>query len=166
MPEPAVGFILENVRNEYGNGVYDNNHQFQLKSVARSAGVSETLWRSAKIQAGVKSFIRQAHTLYFPSARTSRPFAKAAIAAGAITATELLAIEEFKALQEAFERFGLAEHVWFDHVSIEAEHSQESLDLALHFCTDAERIAAVEYGLTRLLDANVALYDGLLCAIQ
>src|SRR5581483_9422771 len=33
MPEPAVGFILENVRNEYGNGDYRLCHQGQLRSI-------------------------------------------------------------------------------------------------------------------------------------
>ena len=33
MPEPAVGFILENVRNEYGNGDYARAHQGQLLEI-------------------------------------------------------------------------------------------------------------------------------------
>jgi pyrroloquinoline quinone (PQQ) biosynthesis protein C len=163
MPEPAVGFILENVRNEYGNGIYQNNHQLQLKSVASLAGVDEALWKQTKIESGVKRFIPQACRAYYPAAKLG--VQRAAIAAGAITATELLAIEEFRSMQKAFARLGLEKHVWFDHVSIEQEHSNESLELALYFCSTETGCAAVEHGMRSLLDANIDLYNGLLAAL-
>jgi hypothetical protein len=173
MPEPAVGFVLENVRNEYGNGNYADNHQRQLKDVATCAGVSQDSWRQAKIQPGIRRFIRQAVRYYHPTAsviagagehngtRLSAP----AVCAGAITATELLAVSEFKALQKAFACFGLSHHRWFDHVTIEEEHSGESLRLALYFAESGELYKSVEVGMKGILDANVDLYDGLLAAV-
>jgi len=165
MPEPAVGFVLENVRNEYGNGSYADNHQRQLKDVAVSAGVSEPMWRAVAITTGVKQFIKQAPQFYYPI----RPRARAqlaAVAAGAITATEILAISEFKALQKAFAPLGLANHRWFNHVMIEEEHSDESLMLALYFIEERAAFPDVEAGMKGILDANCHLYDGLLAALR
>jgi pyrroloquinoline quinone (PQQ) biosynthesis protein C len=161
MPDPAVGFVLENVRNEYGNGNYACNHQGQLLDVAAKAGVSPAMWQAAPMQAGVERFIESVSRLYYPSEQTPL---REAVAAGAITATELLAIEEFAALQKAFAHFGLSNHVWFDHVLIEQEHSDESLLLALHFMDSSDGLAAVERGMNAVLTANLDLYDGLLAA--
>jgi hypothetical protein len=193
MPEPAVGFVLENVRNEYGNGNYCDNHQSQLKDVAVSAGVSESMWRAVSITDGVKKFIKQAPQFYYPvedrghparirsglgSSACSRSEPQcapsgearaprvAAMAAGAITATEILAISEFKALQKAFAPLGLANHRWFNHVTIEEEHSDESLMLALYFIEEHDGFADVEAGMKGILDANCHLYDGLLAALR
>jgi hypothetical protein len=173
MPEAAVGFVLENVRNEYGNGNYADNHQSQLKNVATCAGVSEDSWRKAKIQPGIRRFIRQAVRYYRPTAavlagageNNGTKLTAPAVCAGAITATELLAVSEFKALQKAFAAFGLSHHRWFDHVTIEEEHSDESLRLALYFAQNRDLFRSVEVGMTGILDANMDLYDGLLAAI-
>lgn len=90
---------------------------------------------------------------------------RAAISAGAITATEILAIREFEYLQMAFAKLGLADHVWFDHVTIEAEHSDESLALALYFAEKQDALHSVEAGFRGILAANMRLYDGLLATI-
>jgi hypothetical protein len=167
MPEPAVGFVLENVRNEYGNGDYSRNHQAQLRNVASAAGVPQADYATAKINTHIRQFISLATTFYCPPRDSIPPgMLKAAIAAGAITATEVLAIKEFRYLQMAFSRFGLGDHIWFDHVSIEAEHSDDSLSLALYFTEHHHAIDSVEFGLRGVLDANVKLYDGLFECIQ
>ncbi len=170
MPEPAVGYILENIRNEYGNGDYAGNHQAQLRDLARCSGVDSADFCKFTIEPGVKLFIKSVSELYVPSARHSnrapQGFYKPAIAAGAITATELLAIKEFELLQKAFGRIGHEHHIWFHHVSIEAEHSDESLALARYFIENHDSYHAVEYGLRGVLDANVHLYDGLLAALH
>lgn len=175
MPEPAVGFVLENVRNEYGNGSYADNHQGQLRDVAFRAGVTPELWDSFAVEPGVKRFIHQAPRFYYPPrfqddaiAFANQPAIKAppaAIAAGAITATEILAICEFRAMQKAFAHFGLQNHIWFNHVTIEAEHSDESLMLALYFIEERDAFDAVEIGMRGILNANLDLYDGLLSAL-
>lgn len=167
MPEPAVGFILENVRNEYGNGSYENNHQFQLLDVAIAAGATTQMLSAVKIQPGIKTFIKEASSFYYPrAAGKPRHFLTAAVAAGAITATEILAINEFRSLQIAFTPLGLTNHVWFDHVAIEAEHTDESLALALYFIEHHQAADAVLFGLTGVLDANIHLYDGLLSSLH
>ncbi len=166
MPEPAVGFVLENVRNEYGNGDYSHNHQWQLQDVAWKAGVSQQRYRQLPVQAAIKRFIRQAASFYSPPCGSvPKGMQKAAIAAGAITATEVLAITEFRHLQRAFHNFGLEKHIWFHHVTIEEEHTDDSLALALYFITNHKTLASVEYGMSGVLDANIHLYDGLLAAI-
>jgi hypothetical protein len=66
----------------------------------------------------------------------------------------------------AFAKLDLAHHIWFHHVTIEAEHSDESLALALHFLHNNDAWQEVEYGMLGVLDANVSLYDGLLAAIS
>lgn len=163
MPEPAVPLVLENVRNEYGNGNYADNHQDQLRSLAFASGVTENVFRSCKIYAGVRDFIRLACKFYWPGSISKlRP---AAVAAGAITATELLAIKEFACMQKAFRRRNLAHHIWFHHVSIEREHSDESLALAMYFSERPLGLESVEYGLHGILDANIRLYDGFLSAL-
>jgi hypothetical protein len=162
MPEPAVGFVLENVRNEYGNGIYANNHQQQLRDVASACGVTDECWNGARVEAGVRRFIRDAIRYYRPS--PEMPGKKAAIAAGAITATELLAISEFRALQVSFAKVGLGTHIWFNHVLIEEEHCDESLMLALYFIEKGFG-DSVGIGLQGVLNANVHLYDGLLAAM-
>jgi hypothetical protein len=202
MPEPAVGFVLENVRNEYGNGDYARNHQGQLQDVAWSAGVDRAFYEQVHIEPGVRVFCRRAPRFYlaqgvrladvidgndtgfsstygvkeaagtgFSSARganesAGRNMLRAAISAGAITGTEILAIREFQYLQKAFATIGLADHIWFNHVTIEAEHCDESLALALYFIEKHNALASVEYGMTGILDANISLYDGLLSALN
>ncbi|CAN5326747.1 hypothetical protein BH10CYA1_BH10CYA1_29990 [soil metagenome] len=165
MPEPAVGFILENVRNEYGNGDYSKAHQWQLKDLAQQAGVTDDAFDSAKIEAGTKKFIQTATQYYDPKPSSSVGLMRAAVSAGAITATEILALEEFKALQIAFSQFNLQHHIWFDHVSVEAEHTDESIQLAEYFIEKHNAVKAVEHGLNGVLEANVSLYDGLLNAL-
>jgi hypothetical protein len=179
MPEPAVGFILENVRNEYGNGNYKKNHQAQLRDLAYKIGIDEQQFLRYPINSGVRQFISLANELYFPAqneiegvpsfyTEPVEAFARevavrrAAIAAGAITATEVLAIKEFVCLQKAFTRFGQRHHIWFHHVTIEEEHSEESLALALYFIREHNAMESVMTGLIGILDANVHLYDGLL----
>ncbi|MFA6212293.1 MAG: iron-containing redox enzyme family protein [Candidatus Obscuribacterales bacterium] len=176
MPESAVGYILENVRNEYGNGVDSERHQLQLQDVAFSTGVSPQDYRNFSVERAVKKFIKAVTPLYFPieqhtakhaplfNEQTSS-FSKAAIAAGAITATELMAVEEFKALQIAFRQFDLQDHIWFDHVRVEEEHSGDSIALALYFLNKHQSFEAVEFGLKGVLNANMHLYDGLLATL-
>lgn len=169
MPEPAVGFILENVRNEYGNGNYAGNHQDQLRSLAHSVGIAPETFEQQPIQPGVRTFIRQATQLYFPVRRdkqvnTPEVLYRPAIAAGAITGTELLAIKEFKFLQKVFARRGQEHHLWFHHVWVEEEHFGESLALARYFIEHHHAFDAVEYGLRGIFNANLHLYDGLLAA--
>lgn len=165
MPEPAVGFILENVRNEYGNGDYNKAHQWQLKDLALQAGVTDDAFKAAKIEPGTKKFIQTVPRYYDPKPASAAGFMRAAVSAGAITATEILALEEFKALQTAFGQFGLEHHIWFDHVRVEAEHTDESIQLAEYFIDQHNAVRAVEYGLNGVLEANVYLYDGLLSAV-
>jgi hypothetical protein len=88
------------------------------------------------------------------------------VVAGAITATEILAIEEFKAMQIAFASFGLDKHIWFDHVTVEENHSDDSLALAHYFMRQPRHIAAVLVGMNGVLDATEKLYDGLLSAVS
>lgn len=163
MPEEAVTFVLENVRNEYGNGNYELNHQRQLRDLCFACGVSSSEFHAVKIQAGVKSFIKQANRFYRPGKHAPKMMKTAAITAGAITATELLAIKEFTYMQKAFEKRKMQHHIWFHHVNVEAEHSEESLALAGIFA--GENLRALEYGLNGVLDANIRLYDGLLSAM-
>lgn len=193
MPEEAVGYILENVRNEYGNGRPEGRHQLQLQSLAWAIGVLPEKYRSYAITPGIKQFIKQVTPYYYPIARPQgkaspdqklagnqtssgnrtssenlKPSgSRAAIAAGAITATELLALEEFKSLQKAFAGFGQEHHIWFDHVTIECEHLEDSVSLALYFL---EQNRAPEedvlLGLSGVLDATVHLYDGLLACLD
>ncbi len=165
MPEPAVGFILENVRNEYGNGDYSKAHQWQLKDLALQAGVTDDAFNAAKIEVGTRKFIQTATRYYDPKPSSSAGFMRAAVSAGAITATEILALEEFKALQIAFRQFKLEHHIWFDHVTVEAEHTDESIQLAEYFIDKHNAAKAVEHGLNGVLEANVLLYDGLLNAL-
>lgn len=168
MPEKAVGFILENVRNEYGNGNVDGRHQLQLQDLAHQSGTSAGQYARLPVKAGVKRFIREVTPFYYPpqNKHLNAPFrSKAGIAAGAITATEILAIEEFKALQIAFTPFGLADHIWFDHVTVECEHTDESICLALYFAERGHK-DSVKWGLEGVLKANLSLYDGLLACLS
>ena len=171
MPECAVGFILENVRNEYGNGDADGRHQLQLQDLAWQIGLSRSQYDGFAITSGIRTFIKDVTAYYYPVKNEVSPdwqfSSRAAVAAGAITATELLAIEEFKSLQKAFTPFGLADHIWFDHVAIECEHFEDSVNLALYFLESREEReknleADVLFGLKGVLDANMHLYDGLL----
>lgn len=167
MPEEAAGFILENVRNEYGNGNVDGRHQLQLIDLSDKSGVPRARFDAERIRPGIRRFIAEVTPAYYPlkeniPAGLYRP----AIAAGAITATEVLALKEFKAMQKAFQKLDLHNHIWFDHVTVEAEHTMESLALALFFIEKRDALSSVEFGLKQVLDANVHLYDGLLEAIQ
>ncbi|MBX9689832.1 MAG: iron-containing redox enzyme family protein [Candidatus Obscuribacterales bacterium] len=167
MPEPVVTWVLENVRNEYGNGDYSKNHQEQLRDLVWSCGIARDEFFATKIQEGVGKFIAEASRFYRPQTASLPPKTKtAAVVAGAISATEMLAVKEFAALQKAFYSRGLQHHIWFDHVGIEVEHLDESLSLALYFTEQESGRAAVEYGLKGVLDANLHLYDGLLAAIR
>jgi hypothetical protein len=168
MPEEAAGYILENVRNEYGNGNPAWRHQLQLKELAKCAGASAEQFAGEPIQPGVREYIRRIVPLYFPIRAIGLPngLYRPAVAAGAITATEVMALEEFRAMQHAYRHLGLADHIWFDHVNVEAEHSDESLALALHFIERHGAQEAVMFGMQSVLDANVRLYDGLLSALK
>lgn len=165
MPEDAACYVLENVRNEYGNGDPEKRHELQLLDLAWQAGVTQEQYRQVKVDPAVKRFIRTVVPLYFPKHHTvpaamSRP----AIASGAITATEILAVSEFTAMQKAFAKIGLDSHIWFDHVAVECSHTDDSLALVNYFVERKGAMPAVEFGLRGVLDANVDLYDGLLNA--
>lgn len=171
MPEPAVGFVLENVRNEYGNGDYSLCHQRQLRDlIARLQLNGGRSYGDITIADGVRQYMLNIGRFYCPTAAERSRVPKlhggnAAIAAGAITATELMAVEEFKAMQTAFRVFGLAEHPWFDHVSIECDHGKQSLALAEYFLRNCDANAAIHHGFTSTLETNQFLYDGLLQAL-
>jgi len=171
MPERAVGFILENVRNEYGNGRVENRHQLQLQDLAWQIGVSPSSYHQAPIKTGIRTFIKEVTPYYYPlghfkGTNFKAIKSRAAVAAGAITATELMAVEEFKALQIAFASFGKEHHIWFDHVTIECEHFEDSVNLALYFLQENSDLEAdVLFGLNGVLNANLHLYDGLLACL-
>lgn len=167
MPEEACGYVLENVRNEYGNGDPGKRHQLQLLDLARQAGVKEDQFRNEGIKPGIRSFMRQVVSLYNPRPEQCPPGLKrSAISAGAITATEFLAIKEFRYMQKFFAKLGLEHHIWFNHINVEVEHFEEASALAIYFIMEHQASQAVEHGLTGVLNANVALYDGLLDAIS
>ncbi|HEY9712066.1 MAG TPA: hypothetical protein V6C72_01275, partial [Chroococcales cyanobacterium] len=69
MPDEAVGFVIENVRNEYGNGMSEDRHQNQLRDLARQARVTTEEWQSAPIFDGVREFIRRANIFYNPTGK-------------------------------------------------------------------------------------------------
>ncbi|MCC7530084.1 MAG: iron-containing redox enzyme family protein [Candidatus Melainabacteria bacterium] len=165
MPEEAVGYILENVRNEYGNGNPDHRHQLQLHDLAFQSGVTAEELREAPLTAGVKKYMQQVPQFYFPENTGLEAYLLfPAISAGAITATEILAIEEFRHMQKSFAFLGLDQHIWFDHVTVEVEHSDESVALAVFFADRENGVESVLDGLQGVLDANILLYDGLLAA--
>ncbi len=165
MPEEAVGYILENVRNEYGNGNPDHRHQLQLHDLSVRAGVTVEELKNAPLEAGVKKYMQVVPQLYFPENTALAPVLMfPAISAGAITATEILAIEEFRHMQNSFAFLGLDQHIWFDHVTVEVEHSEDSVALAVFFADTDDGVESVLDGLEGVLDANVHLYDGLLAA--
>lgn len=167
MPEEAVGYILENVRNEYGNGNPDHRHQLQLFDLGVKAGVEISDLEHETIMPGVADYISTVPNFYFPeNSDHPRHLIKPAIAAGAITATEILAIEEFRHMQNSFRYLSLEHHIWFDHVTVECEHSEESVALALFFAKDKIGLESVLYGLNSVLDANMNLYSGLLEAAK
>lgn len=172
MPEPAVGFILENVRNEYGNGDYARAHQGQLLDIVsileREFGLSRD--QEFKLTDGVRAYMEEVPGFYKPDPALHGDFAAiACISAGAVTATEVLALEEFKVLQQAFRPFDLAEHIWFDHVKIESEHAEESLDLIRYFLAvdpDGSTFNLIELGVGGVLLSNTSLYEGFLEAVS
>lgn len=167
MPEEAVPLVLENVRNEYGNGDYSKNHQEQLRDLAWKSGISKDVFLNAKVNTGIKAFIKTARLYYCPGKGTHCSGMKnPAIVAGAITATEILAVKEFASMQKAFDSLGLAEHHWFHHVTIEEAHRDESVALAKYFEEKHDAAKSVELGLRGILDANIYLYDGLLAALM
>ncbi len=167
MPEPAVGFVLENVRNEYGNGDYTKNHRQQLLDVATACGISNRSMEMAAVAAGVTRFIEAAPLYYYPADGSTRDQLRAAaISAGAITATELLAVEEFAAMHVAFEKLGVGHLKWFEHVTIERDHMEDSCALAIYFASRHDLSDAVVQGFHGILNANVDLYDGILAAMQ
>lgn len=160
MPEPAVGFILENVRNEYGNGDFRDCHQGQLRDLIKHLSKQTNDAISNKVSSGVRSYMKKVTQFYLPEPECG--YYKPAVIAGAISATEIMAMEEFKSLFKAFHRFGLENHRWFDHINVEIEHSDEALMLAEHFLQKSKNQKAVEYGFNGVLAANIHLYDGLL----
>jgi hypothetical protein len=172
MPEKAVGFILENVRNEYGNGDADKRHQLQLIDLAYSAGVTPSQFWKAPIQADIRAFMKAATILYCPTNIDVFPighkkeYFRPAITAGAIATEEILAVTEFKAMQRAFAHFNLANHIWFDHVAVEADHTDDSLALSSYFIYEHNAHEAVIFGVKAMLDANMLLYNGLLAALN
>lgn len=167
MPEDAVGFILENVRNEYGNGINSHRHQLQLLDLVNSSGITASEFKATPVCPKVKIYIQRITQLYYPlKSCFPRSYFRPAIAAGAITATELMAVYEFKAMQQAFAKLGLEHHIWFDHVKTEIDHADESLELALCFIENYRCQKEIILGLTEVLDANYSLYDGLLGAFQ
>jgi hypothetical protein len=167
MPEPAVGYVLENVRNEYGNGDYRDNHAQQLKEVALAAGCSQSEFLALPVMPGIKKFLRAVGKYYYPLRQSGfTGLLKPAISAGAITATELLAVEEFRVMHVAFSRIGCGHHIWFNHVLLEQEHTNESVALAVFFAQNHDAFASVQAGMSGVLDANVHLYDGLLSALK
>ena len=165
MPEEAVGYILENVRNEYGNGNPDHRHQLQLHDLAIRAGVNVEEMQNTPLEAGVKKYMDLVPNYYFPESSGADAYTIfPAFSAGAITATEILAIEEFRHMQKSFAFLGLDQHIWFDHVTVEVEHSEDSVALAVFFADTEDGVESVFEGLESVLDANVHLYDGLLAA--
>lgn len=169
MPEPAVGFILENVRNEYGNGNYEKAHQKQLLNLLEllvkdhCAGVMP----DCAVVDGVNQYMAEVPSFYYPEEGLFDEADLALVSAGAVTATEILALEEFKALKAAFQPYGLANHIWFDHVTIEAEHANDSMDLVAYFIEqDARSLSAIEVGIGGVLMCNSSLYDGFLEAVD
>ncbi len=167
MPEPAVGYVLENVRNEYGNGNYQLCHQNQLHDLAKQTGIAYDVFLQTEPTSPIWSYIREVNRYYFPvEEHFDKPYLRPAVAAGAITATEILALAEFKALQEAFAHLSLDKHIWFHHVEIEAAHSDDSTALALYFIEHNQAHEAVMFGMEQTLNATVNLYDGLLLALK
>lgn len=167
MPEEACSYVLENVRNEYGNGDSQQRHQLQLIDLALKSGVSKEDFDRAPLQRGVRLFMSAVVPAYYPlGANVPAGCFRPAIAAGAITATEILAVKEFEAMHRAFSRLGLGEHIWFDHLTVEADHTIESLSLAIHFMKKRHASRSVLFGLRQVLDANLSLYEGLLEAIS
>lgn len=163
MPEPAVGFILENVRNEYGNGDYDGCHQGQLRDLINKLERNEPGFKAHRVSDGVRQYMRTVIDYYDPqSDNGTSDFYLPAVIAGAISATEIMAIEEFSSLHKSFHAFNLQNHIWFDHVTVEAEHSDEALCLAEYFLVKNNHKKAVEYGFKGVLDANCHLYNGLM----
>lgn len=164
MPEPAVGFILENVRNEYGNGQYDHCHQGQLRDLMFKLACLAPGVHPNKVSAGVRRYMTAVVKYYAPSIKESNisSLCTPAIIAGAISATEIMALDEFRSLHQTFHDFKLQKHIWFDHVTVEAEHRDEALALAEYFLSSDKAKKSVEYGFNGVLDANCHLYDGLM----
>lgn len=163
MPEPAVGFILENVRNEYGNGNYDSCHQGQLRDLASELNRLAPGIKAQRVSDGVRQYMRTVVDYYDPAKDNgTSEFYLPAVIAGAISATEIMAIEEFRSLHKSFHAFNLENHIWFDHVTVEAEHSDEALCLAEYFLAKNNHKKAVEYGFEGVLSANCHLYNGLM----
>jgi hypothetical protein len=174
MPEDAVTYVLENVRNEYGNGNPNLRHELQLLDLAEHCGISREDLDAVPISSGVRNYTLIAPGYYFPFVEVdarhlysgTSELHKAAVAAGAITATEYMAIKEFQYLQKAFTRLGYENHIWFEHVSIEVEHQDESIALADYFMRKHNLIESLLHGFDGMLDANNHLYDGLLQALR
>lgn len=166
MPEAAATFILENVRTEYGAGDPQARHQLQLLDLSHKIGIGDQVFKKFRIEDGIKKFIKNVCPLYYPiKNKNPNKYCNAAVAAGAITATEILAIAEFSAAQIYFSQAGLAHHIWFDHVYIEVDHAEESQALARYFI-EIGKMDDLMYGFNSLLDTNIHLYDGLLAALS
>jgi hypothetical protein len=67
MPEEAVGYILENVRTEFGAGNVDDRHQLQLVDLAHKSGVRDADFKAYRIESGVKQFVKAATRYYYPA---------------------------------------------------------------------------------------------------
>ena len=128
--------------------------------------MSQEQFAKCKIEAGVRDYIKQIIPFYLPAQqRDSSALYRPAIAAGAIAATEIMSMHEFRAMQVAFQSLALSDHIWFDHVTWEAQHTEESLALSLYFINEHDARASVELGMSGVLAATSRLYDGLLSAM-
>lgn len=167
MPEGAVGFVLENVRTEYGSGDYSKAHHFQILDLIKKLGETckvDTDDSLKEISQGVHQYMLEVPSFFSPEELEPEEGMYApCVSAGAILATEVLAELEFKALQHAFKPFGLHEHIWFNHLTVEKEHADESFNLALYFLNEDDRcMESLEFGIGGILMCNSSLYNGFL----
>lgn len=164
MPEAAVGFILENVRTEYGSGDYSKAHQLQLFDLINKLSSMFEVELSPvvrELKPGVRQYLEEISTFYFPEQELNESMDLPSIAAGAITATEVLAMKEFVVMQKAFSHYGLDDHIWFNHVEVEQEHAGDSLNLVEYFLnSDTRTFESIEFGIGGVLMCNTSLYDG------
>ncbi len=139
-------------------------HQGQLRDLMFKLAMLAPGVHPDRISSGVRAYMKAVVEFYDPTnAETNdNSFYLPAVIAGAISATEIMALDEFRSLFHTFHDFKLQKHIWFDHVTVEAEHTDEALALAEYFLASASAKKAVEYGFNGVLDANCHLYDGLM----
>ena len=173
MPEPAVGYILENVRTEYGSGDYKKAHQLQLLDLLKTLAIKFNIQVEGevkKVSEGVRQYLNEIPAFYIPDEESTdgvNTFEAQAISAGAIGATELLAMKEFSSMKRAFDVYSLGDHIWFDHVRHEKEHAEDSFDLIKYFLQlDESNTESIELGIGGVLMCNTSLYDGFLEALS